>query len=1140
MRGETPPGQDADDFGGSEEKHFRAFSDRVRDVASGVSERLESIRWRTMRMGKKLELRPVTLDASTLGAFGLTRGQLDLAAAAVSTSAPDEQATSADWEWSARLLTPRLARSPRGLDLRLQLFALNVGEPLDPAATRCRTKPELSAALGPLERAAGLLFAWLVFPDAMGPALRLLAGAHCAAVGTRLSCQLLRASGRQAAARRLRCLRQQHKAVDAAAAGVEQLGRAAWHYGEPAGLLLLAAAAWAVVHPSSKQVAEAAAALVPVLLGYQQTARQCAQGHLRGAEAEAALHHRHKWAARRTAHLLGDLPDRPPLAGLADAWEGLCISIGVAVGGQAIAGTDWGAASSFGGFGGAAGAGGVTGAWASVSLDGVGTARSRTAQQPSRSIAGPARTAAAECPAGAATETSTSPCAAARAGEAPGLPSLLAEHGGPEHLPPAGHAGIIDSPSELHGSLSKPRHRRHKPGPLAEQQLQQPEEQQCRPVQHSNSMPGPPAMVPGGEWSGDFMHPARWAVAREAADTAAPQQQMPHVGSDASSTTSTRPSFLRSDRSDSSLCMGGGSSEGSDWEAVLPAGAAAAAPAGRLPPAPAAGLRAAAAAAAAAPLAALSPSASVSDESAFEGLLEKPHPEQAQGMEQAQQYREIAAADPPLAALYGQADHMLEAHPLTLRDVARLTLRAVHLLLLFAPFLLVGGPMLLLAARLSAAAERAARPPDAGEGGPAAQAPRAAAAAARLRRAAFRLLLWACRRSGAAFIKWGQWSSTREDVFPTAMCEALSELHDRAPTHPPAATRAIVEASLGRTLEELFLSFDERPLASGSIAQVHRATLLLEGKEVPVAVKVRHPGVAARIWTDFQLLGPLAGLTAHVPSLRGLQLKESVSQFRHTMTAQADLRVEAAHLQRFHANFARLAASVVVPRPIEGFQTEAVLVETFEPGRSVSHFIRNPQPCNTQIVANGCDTFLKMLLADNFVHTDLHPGNILCRPPTEEGGPLQIVLLDFGLAEELTPRVRRHFISFLTCISKGDGRRAAHHLLRWGRDQRCPNPAALTADMEALFAERCNVHAPAGIDLDQVLKSTLHLARKHEVTIDSNYAALVLSIVVLTGFATSLDPCVNLMDAATPCLLAYQLTGRVSRSPTLPVGRMHM
>lgn len=144
----------------------------------------------------------------------------------------------------------------------------------------------------------------------------------------------------------------------------------------------------------------------------------------------------------------------------------------------------------------------------------------------------------------------------------------------------------------------------------------------------------------------------------------------------------------------------------------------------------------------------------------------------------------------------------------------------------------------------------------------------------------------------------------------------------------------------------------------------------------------------------------------------------------------------------------------------------------------------------------------------------------------------QLVLLDFGLAECLTATVRHHFISFLNAISAGDGLAAAHHLLRWSGNQTCPDVRGFKSDMVDLFQAACDIHSPQGIDLDAVMQAVLGLARQHSVAIDSCYASLVISVCVLVGFGKALDPEVNLMDAATPTLLAYALTGKA-------VGRLY-
>ncbi|KAI7844981.1 hypothetical protein COHA_001347 [Chlorella ohadii] len=728
--------------------------------------------------------------------------------------------------------------------------------------------------------------------------------AHCASAAVQVSSLLLSPAAR-AARHRLR-LQSAGPLASAAARGARRLGSVLQCYGEPAFVLLALAVLWARVHPSSQQIGECLAALIPVLAGYNQTARQCVRQGLSGDAAEELWRKQHKWAARRTAALLQDLPHSPPLAGAAAAWEALNIQIGAMVG-----------SAHFGSLVALDSGGGVQ-LCASLGL------RSRRSQQEQR----------------------------AALSVAPG--HVAATPAGP----------VEDEPEEAGGSSGGSQ------GSSAAGSI-------CS-KQRSEQL--------GGEW--------------------------PH-GSEQSSD--------------------------GDQHAAL----------------------------------------------------------QLPGLEQQSTAAECAGSSGAGASSDGKRGGTWDSP------------------------------------------------------------------SERLKTAAWRLLLRACKRAGAATVKWAQWSSTREDVFPEEFCRVMSELHDRAPTHSMAETRRIVEAALGAPLESLFLSFEPRPLASGSIAQVHRATMLVEGQPQVVAVKVRHPSVSLRIWQDFQLLRPLAALTGRIRTLRSLNLSDSVAQFSHTMTAQADLRVEAAHLRRFYENFKAVGSSVRVPRPLPGLCTEAVLVETFEAGRSVSEFIRTPHPQNTQIVSLGLDTFLKMLLQDNFVHTDLHPGNILVRTAQHAGGSgtqqptggdncgsqhgsqhsggagqedtsrVELVLLDFGLAEELTPAVRHHFISFLHMISRGDGRRAAEHLLQWSVHQRCPDPEAFTAAIIEMFREKCDIHSEAGIDVDAVLKGVLHLARHHEVSIDSNYAALVVGVCVIVGFATSLDRRVNLMDAATPVFLYHALTGRVS-------GRLYM
>lgn len=163
-----------------------------------------------------------------------------------------------------------------------------------------------------------------------------------------------------------------------------------------------------------------------------------------------------------------------------------------------------------------------------------------------------------------------------------------------------------------------------------------------------------------------------------------------------------------------------------------------------------------------------------------------------------------------------------------------------------------------------------------------------------------------------------------------------------------------MEAAFGRPLEHIFASFEATPVASGSIAQVHRATLIPDstgadvvrlGRRTPdfVAVKVRHPGVANLISRDFAILRVIAELAGVLPGLAWMRLEDSVRQFREPLFEQVDLSREAHNLRLFNQNFASWR-HVSFPRPIDTLVQPAVLVETFEQGSSISNFLQADDP----------------------------------------------------------------------------------------------------------------------------------------------------------------------------------------------------
>lgn len=397
--------------------------------------------------------------------------------------------------------------------------------------------------------------------------------------------------------------------------------------------------------------------------------------------------------------------------------------------------------------------------------------------------------------------------------------------------------------------------------------------------------------------------------------------------------------------------------------------------------------------------------------------------------------------------------------------------------------------------------------------------------------------------SGAAFIKWGQWAATRSDMFPQALCDSLSSLHSSAPSHSWNFTQTQVESSLDVPeggLFEVFDTFDPEPIASGSIAQVHKARLQNGGV---VAVKVRHPSVARLIDMDFRLMEMLASVIDCIPGLRWLHVKDSVSQFSHTMAAQAHLNVEAHHLEVLNHNFGSWN-HVQFPRPF--FASSGMIIESFETGRVCTDVLdefdeeaesrgmpgkgHDLIPLNMAqfLVTNGVSMYLKMLLVDNIMHADLHPGNIMIdimqsENESIESAKFRIALVDAGMVAQLTEEESATFIGLLTTLGEGNGEAAAEFALQFSveNDLDEEEKRVFKEEMGALFDQCCRGYG-TDVDVGEVLRGVLGLIRDHHVRIDSNYATLVINILCIESLAKRVCPTYNALDASKPLLQQYR------------------
>ncbi|KAH9310674.1 hypothetical protein KI387_025709 [Taxus chinensis] len=367
-------------------------------------------------------------------------------------------------------------------------------------------------------------------------------------------------------------------------------------------------------------------------------------------------------------------------------------------------------------------------------------------------------------------------------------------------------------------------------------------------------------------------------------------------------------------------------------------------------------------------------------------------------------------------------------------------------------------------------------------------------------------------KGGAAFIKWGQWAATRPDLFPRDLCNELAKLHTQAPAHKFAYTRQTIEKAFGRKIDEIFEDFEEEPVASGSIAQVHRASLKFrypgqKVKPMMVAVKVRHPGVSEVIRRDFVIINWVAKVSTMVPALKWLRLDESVQQFAVFMLSQVDLAREAAHLSRFLYNFRRWK-DVSFPKPLYPLVHPAVLVETYEQGESVARYVDQPEGkgrINKSLAHIGTHTLLKMLLVDNFIHADMHPGNILVRVGQDNPSNKRkrffrsrphVVFLDVGMTAELSNNDRLNLLEFFKAVALRDGRKAAECTLKFSKYQSCPDRDSFIKEIETSFkfwgSPEGDVIHPA-----DCMQDLLEQVRRHKVNIDGNVCTVMVTTLVL-------------------------------------------
>ena len=267
---------------------------------------------------------------------------------------------------------------------------------------------------------------------------------------------------------------------------------------------------------------------------------------------------------------------------------------------------------------------------------------------------------------------------------------------------------------------------------------------------------------------------------------------------------------------------------------------------------------------------------------------------------------------------------------------------------------------------------------------------------------------------GPTFVKLGQLLSTRADLLPPAYLVALTRLQDKVDPISYEEVRGVVEAELGVRVSKGFAEFDEKPLASASLGQVHRA-VMRNGRQV--AVKVQRPNIRGQIVDDLAALLEVAGVVDRRTELgRRHGFEDMVDEFRRAMLAELDYRREAENLKILGANLAEFP-HLVVPSPVDDYTTDRVLTMDYIAGKN----LKAMGPLGLMELDGhtlGDELFrayLKQILVDGFFHADPHPGNVHV---TDDG---RLALIDLGMVARLSPEMREQLIKLLLAVGEGRG-----------------------------------------------------------------------------------------------------------------------
>jgi ubiquinone biosynthesis protein len=366
----------------------------------------------------------------------------------------------------------------------------------------------------------------------------------------------------------------------------------------------------------------------------------------------------------------------------------------------------------------------------------------------------------------------------------------------------------------------------------------------------------------------------------------------------------------------------------------------------------------------------------------------------------------------------------------------------------------------------------------------------------------------ACEELGTLFIKLGQALSTRSDILPPAYRAELAKMQEDVPPLPTELIAEVIEEDLRAAPAAIFSRFDDTPLGSASIGQVHAARLT-DGREV--VVKVRKPGVDEIVRVDLEILTSLVDeWSPHIPALVEYDAKGLLTEFGDTLRAELDYGREATNEEFFRAIF-KSDHGFNIPDLIEQYTRSRVLTEERVQGRRASEVADLPAPRRAAISRRIVRFVVAPALVHGVFYGDPHPGNMLVK---DDGS---LCVIDFGKVGRLTPDQRRHVIDIFLAIARSDGRHLTDSLLQVTTQAHPVDCAMIQWEGERILELYAGLSL-GKLQIGDALGELLELVRRNRLRLPGNLVLFFKALAMCEGLLQAIDPQASFSDYLRPMI----------------------